>query len=121
MGINQQNINKFGIMTAAAIFNTVTGLILGFIVLKLTNPPVGFRYSAILATAMGNNGDLPLAIILSLGNSYPFQQGDAAVVSFSHFDYFSSKLIAESYFNVGCGLRFCVPCFYKSILLFRWI
>ncbi|KAJ3331734.1 Protein M3 [Blyttiomyces sp. JEL0837] len=55
-----------------------TGLILGFIVFKLTNPPKGFRYGCILATAMGNHGDLALAIILSVGNAQPFNNGDSA-------------------------------------------
>ncbi|KAJ3096466.1 Protein M3 [Phlyctochytrium planicorne] len=78
MGIDVSNIAQFGIMSAASVFMLTLGLVIGYVVLKVTNPPIGFRYGTMLAVAMGNHGDLPIAIVLSLGDSPPFAHGDAA-------------------------------------------
>jgi hypothetical protein len=47
LGINQNNIAQFGIMSVSAACYLSIGLILGFIILKVTNPPQGFRYGAV--------------------------------------------------------------------------
>ncbi|KAI9352300.1 auxin efflux carrier [Zopfochytrium polystomum] len=76
-GIDSSNIGVFGVMTIAAVVNAILGLTIGNIVLRLTNPPKDFRYGAVLATAMGNNGDLPFAIVASIGTLAPFTAADA--------------------------------------------
>ncbi|KAJ1559736.1 Protein M3 [Cladochytrium tenue] len=78
-GIDADNLKVFGIMTLAAAINIALGLALGLAVLYLTNPPRDFRYGAVLATVMGNNSDLPLAIVSSVGASAPFASNGATV------------------------------------------
>ncbi|KAJ3109752.1 Protein M3 [Phlyctochytrium bullatum] len=77
-GIDQSNLPQFGIMTAASLINLAIGLVVGYMVLRMTNPPVGFRYGAVLAVAMGNHGDLPIAIVLTLCELPPFKPGDSS-------------------------------------------
>ncbi|KAJ3291657.1 Protein M3 [Rhizoclosmatium sp. JEL0117] len=78
VGVKPSNIGSFGIMTVASAAIVVLGLLLGTIVLKLTNPPPGFRYGSVMATAMGNHGDMVLAVCISVGNLPPFSAGDSA-------------------------------------------
>ncbi|KAI9324984.1 auxin efflux carrier [Obelidium mucronatum] len=78
IGVDQSNLSSFGIMTLASVGITSLGMFLGMIVLKLTNPPLGFRYGTVFAVAMGNHGDAALAIVIAVGNLPPFQNGDAA-------------------------------------------
>ncbi|KAJ1569241.1 Protein M3 [Cladochytrium tenue] len=78
-GIDAENLKVFGIMTLAAAINIALGFALGLAVLYLTNPPRDFRYGAVLATVMGNNSDLPLAIVSSVGASAPFASNGATV------------------------------------------
>ncbi|KAI8848224.1 auxin efflux carrier [Chytridium lagenaria] len=78
IGIDTSNLKQFGIMSVASVFMLSMGLVIGYVVLKLVNPPKGFRYGCMLAVAMGNHGDLPIAIVLSLGDQLPFSQGDAS-------------------------------------------
>ncbi|KAI8848399.1 auxin efflux carrier [Chytridium lagenaria] len=77
-GIDNSNLKQFGIMSVASVVMLSVGCLIGYIVLKLTNPPVGFKYATMLAVAMGNAGDLPIAIVLTLGDLPPFNPGDAA-------------------------------------------
>ncbi|KAJ3031463.1 UNVERIFIED_CONTAM: Protein M3 [Siphonaria sp. JEL0065] len=78
-GINFSNVVEFGIMNLASIAHISMGWILGLIVMLLTQPPIGFRYGTILAVTMANCGDVALAIILSVGNNPPFNQGDSVL------------------------------------------
>ena len=46
-GIDSKELNSLGIMIIASFFILVLGCLLGFIIMKLTNPPMGFRYGCI--------------------------------------------------------------------------
>ncbi|KAJ3106348.1 hypothetical protein HDU96_008271 [Phlyctochytrium bullatum] len=72
VGIDSNNLPQFGIMSISSVIILVSGLAIGYLILKLTNPPKGFRYGAMLAVAMGNHGDLPIA------NQFPFLPGDGS-------------------------------------------
>ncbi|RKP22248.1 hypothetical protein SYNPS1DRAFT_26087, partial [Syncephalis pseudoplumigaleata] len=63
-------------MTAAATFYILLGLVAGLLMKRFLNPPRRFRYGIIAASIWANWGDLPLAIILSVGDMPPFQTGD---------------------------------------------
>ncbi|KAJ3256733.1 Protein M3 [Chytriomyces hyalinus] len=78
LGVSSANLKSFLIMTLASAVILACGSLLGILILKLTNPPEGFRYGTVMATAMGNYGDMVLAIVVSLGNLPPFANGDAA-------------------------------------------
>ncbi|KAJ3128403.1 Protein M3 [Physocladia obscura] len=77
-GVSTANVASFGIMTIASIVITLIGFAFGFIVMGLTRPPSDFRYGTVMATAMGNYGDMVLAITLAVGNFAPFNAGDAS-------------------------------------------
>ncbi|KAI8618285.1 auxin efflux carrier [Chytriomyces sp. MP71] len=106
-GVSSDNVKSFLIMTLASFVILATGSILGYIVLLLTNPPSDFRYGTILATAMGNYGDMVLAVVISLGNQPPFSNGDsakgvayvAAFICFSNIFFFTIgyKYIGEDF------------------------
>lgn len=49
---------------------------LGYILRLITKPPPHFRYALVLATAFVNCGDMPLAIVLTIGLLPPFGKGD---------------------------------------------
>lgn len=84
-GIQSNELQDFAIMNLGAAYIHVICFLMGLGIFWITTPPKGFRYGTIMATAMGTHGDLPLAIIATVGNVPPFNDGDsvrgAALVS----------------------------------------
>ncbi|KAI8057183.1 membrane transport protein-domain-containing protein [Syncephalis plumigaleata] len=70
------NLPQLGIMTITAVFYILLGLVAGLLMKRFLNPPSRFQYGIVAASIWGNWGDLPLAIILSVGDMPPFQSGD---------------------------------------------
>ncbi|KAJ3188005.1 Protein M3 [Gaertneriomyces sp. JEL0708] len=78
-GIDSSNLDKLGIMTLSAAFYLIVGWILGLGVQKLNKKylPSTFYHGSVTATALGNWGDLTLAVISGLGDTKPFSPGDS--------------------------------------------
>ncbi|KAJ3038760.1 Protein M3 [Rhizophlyctis rosea] len=77
--IDVTRLKQFGILVAAAALYTGIGLALGLVIRRFTRPPVHFRNTLLAATSMGNWGDLTLAVVMGLGNSAPFNNGDSSL------------------------------------------
>ncbi|KAJ3128404.1 Protein M3 [Physocladia obscura] len=109
-GVSNANIAAFGIMTIASVIITAFGLTFGILVMALAKPPADFRYGTVMATSMGNYGDMVLAITLAVGNFAPFSDGDAskgvayvgAFLCFANIYTFTVgyKLIGEDFKNI---------------------
>ncbi|KAJ3158371.1 Protein M3 [Geranomyces michiganensis] len=76
-GVDSDNLPQVGIMTLCAALYLSLGWLLGLAVQRWTNPPKAFRHGVVAATALGNTGDLSLAVVLSVCESYPFKSGDS--------------------------------------------
>ncbi|KAJ1565726.1 hypothetical protein HK405_011727, partial [Cladochytrium tenue] len=101
-GLDANDLSAFGIMTVASAAIVGLGFLAGILILRVTNPPVGIRYATIMATALGNSGDLPLAIVLSLGDSAPFSTGGSTTGA----AYISAYLCFFNIFNFTVGYLF---------------
>ncbi|KAJ3358012.1 Protein M3 [Entophlyctis luteolus] len=111
-GVSLTNIASFGIMTVASAVILAFGFVFGLIVLKLGNPPEGFRYGAVLATTMGNYGDMILAIILTVANNAPFSDGDSAkgVAYVAAFIFFANLfLFTVGFESLGKDFKHMLP------------
>ncbi|KAJ3147041.1 Protein M3 [Geranomyces variabilis] len=76
-GVDRDNLLQVGIMTICAAFYIALGWLLGLAVQRWTKPPKSFWHGVVAATALGNTGDLTLAVVISVGDSYPFNVGDS--------------------------------------------
>ncbi|KAJ3180432.1 Protein M3 [Geranomyces variabilis] len=76
-GVDRENLPQVGLMTICAAFYIALGWFLGWGVQRWTKPPKSFWHGAVAATALGNTGDLTLAVVISVGDSYPFNSGDS--------------------------------------------
>ncbi|ORX80750.1 auxin efflux carrier [Basidiobolus meristosporus CBS 931.73] len=70
--------HQFGIMTIMVFFYMLLGGIFGFLFRIFARLPPNFRNGIIAAAIWGNWGDIPLAVMISLGDSAPFRPGDRA-------------------------------------------
>ncbi|KAI9208813.1 auxin efflux carrier [Polychytrium aggregatum] len=77
--VDDSTLGNLGLMTVAAILLTILGYLFGVLVRKLAKPPKIFSNGCVMATTMGNWGDLPLAVISSIGEYAPFNRGDTAI------------------------------------------
>ncbi|KAK9764959.1 Protein M3 [Basidiobolus ranarum] len=68
--------HQFGIMTIMVFFYMFLGGIFGFLFRIFATLPQNFRNGIIAAAIWGNWGDIPLAVMISLGDSPPFRPGD---------------------------------------------
>ncbi|KAJ3207298.1 Protein M3 [Dinochytrium kinnereticum] len=114
VGLDRENLVQFGIMSIASVVMLGSGCLIGYIVLRLTNPPIGFRYGTMLAVAMGNHGDLPIAIVLTLCDLPPFNPGDAT----RGVAYISGFLCLTNLFFFSIGYKLFGQDFKDKALLF---
>ncbi|KAI9591633.1 auxin efflux carrier [Syncephalis fuscata] len=75
--LSSDNLKQLGVMLAASVFYVLLGLGAGTLMKRFLCPPARFKNGIIAASGWSNWGDLPLAIILSVGDMAPFQQGDS--------------------------------------------
>ncbi|KAJ3214750.1 Protein M3 [Dinochytrium kinnereticum] len=54
VGLDFNNITQFGIMSISSVVMLCMGLVIGYIVLRLTNPPKGFRYGTMRFLCLTN-------------------------------------------------------------------
>ncbi|KAJ3221911.1 Protein M3 [Clydaea vesicula] len=66
-----------GIVIVAALFYIIFGTVAGLLISKIVKPSNMFKRSCALTIPMANFGDIPIAIMLSIANSAPFNEGDA--------------------------------------------
>ncbi|KAI9100978.1 auxin efflux carrier [Phlyctochytrium arcticum] len=78
-GLNSENVSNLGILTGAAVLYTALGWGLGALLARLLKPPLQFWNGYIMAMTLGNFGDIPLAVTLSLGDQAPFKKGDSGL------------------------------------------
>ncbi|KAJ3088722.1 Protein M3 [Quaeritorhiza haematococci] len=77
--VETDNLKQLSVLICASIFYCVLGHGFGLIISRTLRPPRHFRNGAIMATSMGNWGDLAFAVMLSLGNNPPFEPGGADI------------------------------------------
>ncbi|KAK9761866.1 Protein M3 [Basidiobolus ranarum] len=77
--IRVDNLKQMGILAFVIFFYIVLGGLWGIIYRFTFKLPRNFRNGFIAASIWGNWGDLPLAVMSSLGSTAPFKPGDAEV------------------------------------------
>ncbi|TPX31190.1 hypothetical protein SmJEL517_g05405 [Synchytrium microbalum] len=70
--IDSSTLQALGFMFIWELVLFALGLGLGLLVRAFCNPPQKFRNGSVMATMMGNWGDISLAVVGSLGNYPPF-------------------------------------------------
>lgn len=65
--INDDDTAKMGVLFVAAAFYIILGVLCGLFILYTLKPKNNIRNTVVMATSMGNWGDLTLAVILGLG------------------------------------------------------
>ena len=97
--IKPENIGKMGILIFMSVAFLFIGHVIGVILCRILKPKKAFKNTLVMACSMGNCGDLPMAIILSIGNSEPFNNGDQAI----GIAYISAFLLLTNlyFFTVG--------------------
>ncbi|KAL1916162.1 uncharacterized protein VTP21DRAFT_6166 [Calcarisporiella thermophila] len=76
-GISLENIEDVGVIALIAIFYLVMGFLLGCLIRRFCRLPGNFSYAVIAVSTWGNWGDIPIAVLMSLGESPPFRKGDS--------------------------------------------
>ncbi|TPX33814.1 hypothetical protein SeMB42_g07423 [Synchytrium endobioticum] len=74
--IDNSTWNLLGLMFIWEIMLFIFGYLLGIAIKGLCNPPKNFRHGAVMATMMGNYGDVTLATVQALAIYAPFKAGD---------------------------------------------
>ncbi|KAI8821486.1 auxin efflux carrier [Fimicolochytrium jonesii] len=75
-GITVNDLPKLGIIVLVALIYLLLGLLAGLLIRRCTRTTPTFNYAVIACATWGNWGDIPLAVILSLGALPPFSAGD---------------------------------------------
>ncbi|KAL1914782.1 uncharacterized protein VTP21DRAFT_7874 [Calcarisporiella thermophila] len=100
-GISVDKIDRLGLIVMMALLYITIGFSAGFLIRRFCKLPQNFSYAAIAVAAWGNWGDIPLALIMSLGDISPFHKGDTDVgVAYA------SIFLAVFYFTMwGAGYK----------------
>ena len=76
--IKAEAIGKMGVLVLFSVIFLALGHLLGYLLAHLLKPKETFKNTLIMSCSMGNYGDLPMAVVLSIGNSEPFKDGDSS-------------------------------------------
>ncbi|KAK9763878.1 Protein M3 [Basidiobolus ranarum] len=77
--INTENLPQMGILACVVLFYIFLGGLFGLGYRFLLPLPKNFRNGFVAASIWANWGDLPLAVMTSVGDSPPFKPGDSSI------------------------------------------
>lgn len=89
-----------GVLVLFSVLFLALGHLMGILLAHFLKPKATFKNTLIMSCSMGNYGDLPMAVVLSIGNSEPFKDGD----SMQGIAYISAFLLLTNLYFFIIGL-----------------
>ncbi|KAK9720698.1 Protein M3 [Basidiobolus ranarum] len=77
--INVEHLSQMGMLACVVLFYIFLGALFGLAYRLLLTLPKNFRNGFVAASIWANWGDLPLAVMSSVGDSSPFKPGDSSM------------------------------------------
>lgn len=75
--IESEAMGKMAVLVLFSVIFLTLGHLVGIGLAAILKPKKTFKNTLIMSCSMGNYGDLPMAVVLSVGNSEPFTDGDS--------------------------------------------
>ncbi|KAI8807917.1 auxin efflux carrier [Cladochytrium replicatum] len=93
----------FVVLMLYAVLYLGLGSIFGYLIMRYTKPPAKFKWGSMMATACGNFTDVPIAILLSIGDSPLFGGPGGGTIAVAYIAVFAVPVVVY-FFVVGFRL-----------------